>query len=551
MAHDARRTARSNGVGAIGSAPEVAWKRSMGGALAETQVVTHDVDGDGDGEVIFVAAGKISARRADDTQVWASPDIGALRVTGVYDLDGQGGAEVVAIGSSPPGLTVLSASTGSKLWFVPTNSTAIDAFVLPSGSGNRLFLARQLGPLTAYGFSGGIVDPATNQLWQQAASPWSVDMAAGDLDGDGTLDLLRGDDRGFTAMDAATGAVKCSAPALISGVIAPVYFPALSTADVNGDGRAEAILYDYSYYYSEDAGVFVVSCTGSGPVLTPQLLWQQQWVTDTIAGPGNNVNDRQIRYLADGVADLDGQAPLEMVYSLWDAQASTWTTVVRNAATGAIVANRAGEVIEAVADLDADAKAEVLLRDSTGIGTLPKPFFSTLRLYDMDAGTFADKGWMLPNCRTATVAGRRTALVTSGAGTIAARQDTNVNDPPYEVYVFAKESGMASTTDPRPGKLLTVHGPDGVVLHEYDFPDSISGEVLMLTGSVASAGAQAESLVMLTDGGLRLLDRDLVEASELRPGNHARLPVVASLDGVKNLILGVTSADFLIALDGT
>src|SRR5262245_41586904 len=110
MAHDARRTARSNGVGTIGSAPEIAWKLPMGGALAETQVVTHDIDGDGDREVILVSAGKVSARRADDTQVWASPDIGALRITGVYDLDGQGGAEVVAIGSSPPGLTVLSAS---------------------------------------------------------------------------------------------------------------------------------------------------------------------------------------------------------------------------------------------------------------------------------------------------------------------------------------------------------------------------------------------------------------------------------------------------------
>ncbi len=552
LGHDAGRTARSDGAGAIANTPALAWKLPVGGALAESQLGAADVDGDGDREAVLVAAGRVVARRADDTEVWQSPNIGALRVIGVYDLDGVAPAEVVAIGQSPVGLYILSAATGAQLWYEPTNTTAIDALAVPSGSGYRLELARQLGALSSYQFAGGVLDPAQNLAWTDASAPWSVDMVGADVDADGQLDLVRGRDRGFVVHDAATGAVKCQASNLIGNTIAPTYFPALAAADVNGDGRAEVILYDYSYYYSEDAGVFVVSCAGAGPVLAPQLLWSQQWITDVTPGPGNDVNQRQIRWLADGVADLDGQGPAELVYSLWDASAGAWTTFVRNAATGAVIASKAGEIVESVADLDADGAAEVLMRESTDVGAgIPKPFFSTMRLYDLQGAALVDKGWAIPEARAATVSGRRAAVVTGGAGAIGARQNTNgAADAPDEAYVFLKDN-LSNITDPRPGKLVTVHGPDGVILHEYEFPDGISGSVHMLTSDVAGPGAQAESLVMLNDGGLRVLDKDLLEGSQIRPGNYAHLVSVASLDGVKNTLFAVDSADTLLAIDGT
>lgn len=96
MAHDAKRTARSAGVGAISAAPAVAWKRPVGGALAESQVATHDIDGDGAKDVVMVSAGSIVARRANDSQIWKSENIGARKVSFLCRLPGADGGQPAA-----------------------------------------------------------------------------------------------------------------------------------------------------------------------------------------------------------------------------------------------------------------------------------------------------------------------------------------------------------------------------------------------------------------------------------------------------------------------
>ena len=534
----------------MSSPPVEAWKLPVGGALAENQVTTADVDGDGHAEAILISAGRVVARHADDTPVWSSSAFGAGRVVGVYNLDGAGTAEVVVVGSSPPGLYVLDAKAGTVVWTAPTTTSAIDALVVPDGNGKqRIYLTRQLGALTAYGFDAGVTSAAQNQLWESATGPWSTDLAAADVDGDGLAEIVRGRDSGVTAYDAATGAARCDAPNLIANVNAPSYFPSFSGVDVDGDGRQEIVVYDYSYYYSEDAGVFVMRCDGVGPTLTPSLVWSQQWVTDVTPGPGNDVNAKQVRYLGDGVQDLDGQGSPEIAYSLWNGIASTWTTSVRNAATGGVIAERTGETLEGIADIDGDGKAEVITRDATGLGQLPTPFFSTLHVYDLEAGALVDKGYAIPGARVASVRRRREAPVTNGAGTMAARQNTDA-DAASELYVFQKAS-LASATDPRPGRLLTVRGSDGMTLHTYEFPAAVAGEVSMLTSAMLAASPEAETLLMLADGGLRVLDRDLKEASKLLPGNHSRFVTALSLDGTTNLLFAVSSSDTLLAIDGT
>lgn len=548
MAHDAKRSARSSGVGAMSAAPAVAWKRAVGGALSESQVATHDVDGDGAKDVVMVSSGSVVARRANDSSIWKSENIGARRVIAVANLDGQGPPEVVAIGASPLGLYVLNAQTGATLWYKATGTIAIDALLVPNGAGGqRLFLAEQLGSLIGYAFT----TPVGTQLWQGATAPWSIDMAAGDLDGDGKLELIRGHDRGFVAYDAATGQVRCDQSSLVTGVIAPMYFPAFSAIDVDADARAEVVLYDYSYYYSEDAGVFVVSCNGTGTTLTPALRWKDQYVTDVTSGPGNDVEVKQVRYLGDAVANLDSAGSQELVYSVWDAATKTWTTQVRNAATGAVLASKSGEVLEGVADIDGDAKPDVLLREATGVGSFPKPYFSKLRAYAFSGTALADKGWFLDGARAATVSARRYALVTGGAGQVLARQNVNgTGDAAAEAYVFQKALA-ASITDARPGSLLAVHGSDGLILYKYAFPDGITGAVHLLDQNISAASAPAQSLVMLTDGGLRVLDNQLLEKNQLRPGNHSKLVSVASLDGTNHRIFAVESSDALVAIDGT
>jgi MYXO-CTERM domain-containing protein len=546
LAHDQSRTARASGTGAI-TAPKVAWSYDTGGSLDESQVALSDVNGDGVEELIFVSAGRVVARSATGATVWTSDSIGADRVIGVWDLDNVPPAEVVVTGTSPTGAFILAADTGLTQWLQPVETRAFDVLAVPAAQGYQLVLARQLGVATAFRYENGLL----NKDWDSAASPWSVDMASADVDADGKLDLVRGRDRGFEVLDMTSGAVKCDASAIVQGTNAPMYFPAFQVADVNADGRDDVVMYDSSYYYSEDAGIFVVSCNKVGQTLTAQERWSQQWLTDTTPGPGNNVNEKQLRFLGDAVANYNTAAGLELVYSLWDGETASWGTYYVNATTGAVLAVKAGEVIEAIGDLDDDQMPEALLREATGLGDIPKPYFSTMRLYNLNTGAFHDKGWTLAQGRAATIAARRTRNVTRGCGQVGVHQNTDgASFPSEEVYVFSGATGQGQD-DPRPGKLLTVKGADGTVLNEYDFPSHISGTVLSLGNSLAGAGTEAESLLMLTDGGLRALDKKLAEFGKNLPGNFARMPSVVSMDGSKNVIVAQTSPGHMEALDGT
>ncbi len=553
LSHDAQRTARSTGTGVITAAPTVAWQRIMGGALGSRQLLTADVDGDGKTEALLVSAGRVVARKDNNGQLWASPHIGAFAVIAVANLDGKGGDELVALGSSPRGLYLFDAKTGAQLWYAATTSSAVQALAVASGGAYRVLLAEQLGTLRAYDFAAGLIDSQTNLLWTNAASPWSTDLVVADVDGDNAPDIVRGRDKGFVVHDFASGAVRCDASQITAALVAPSYFPALSAADVDGDGRDEIVAYDFSYYYSEDASLYVVSCNGSGATLSTQIRMQQQWVGDVTPGPGNDVHRYQIRYLANAVAELDGSLPREIVYSLWDQQGGSWTTYVRNAATGALLDSRSGEALEAVGDVDDDGVAELMLREASDIAQsrLPKPYFSTLRAYDFDSKTFVDKGWTRSGARVAWVGAHHSLAVTAGAGAVAARQNVDgAAHPAIETYVYL-EPAMSSLGDPAPGSIVSLRGTDGVVLGAFPFPQDVSGELLRLTSAMKAPGAESESLVMLYDGGLRLLSDQMTEVGKLLPGNYARLPTVTSLDGMTNTIFVVSSSSALLAIDGT
>ncbi len=549
LSHDSLRSARSTGTGAI-LQPQVAWKYESGGSLNDDQIAFADVNSDTVTDMVYVSGGRIVARTATGQQLWSSKIFGAQRVVGLYDLDNAPPAEVIATGDSPAGVYVLSSVDGAVLWHAPTSNTSFDVFAAPVTTGGfRLLLAEQLGPLTAYSFASGLQNPSANLAWSSASAPWSVDMLTADVDGDKKPDLVRGADRGFVVYDLLTGAVKCDASSVITGTNAPSYFPVLNAADVNGDGRDELVVYDYSYHYSEDSGVFVVACNGSGATLTPQTLWAQQYVNDTDGLPGTNVDTMEVRYLAEAVANYDNKAGLEMVYSVWDATAATWTTYLVNAQTGSQLAAKSGEVLEAATDLDDDGMTEVVLREATGLGDLPKPYFSTLRLYNLNVGNFTNKGWTLPAGRVATLPARRARQVTAGCGLISAHQNIDA-DSSQEFFVFAGSPTQAPD-DPRPGKLLAVRAADGHILQQYAFPQHVSGAMLGLGASIQQFGSKAESIVMLSDGGLRLLDSALAEFGNLPTGNWARLPAVVSLDGTHNVVVASHSTGHLVALDGT
>jgi hypothetical protein len=97
--HDGQRTGRSTGATRL-VAPAIRWRHYLGGAVRASQMVTTDVDRDGVTDVVYVAAGKVICKHADDTLVWESPLVDVRALAGVADLDGDGRPEVVAVGTT-------------------------------------------------------------------------------------------------------------------------------------------------------------------------------------------------------------------------------------------------------------------------------------------------------------------------------------------------------------------------------------------------------------------------------------------------------------------
>src|SRR5258706_15854925 len=63
--HDAKRTGATDAGGEIRK-PVPYFKHYLGGIIDDVGLITADVDGDGEGDVIYVSGGPITAKHADD-----------------------------------------------------------------------------------------------------------------------------------------------------------------------------------------------------------------------------------------------------------------------------------------------------------------------------------------------------------------------------------------------------------------------------------------------------------------------------------------------------
>ena len=114
--HDAKRTGVAAGKSNI-TKPVVAWSAYLGGSLAATSMIAHDVDGDGVGDVVYLNGGVVSAKHADDTLIWATRVLSAGSLGGIEDLDGDGKLEVIV--NTQHGAWVLDLATGAVRWQQP------------------------------------------------------------------------------------------------------------------------------------------------------------------------------------------------------------------------------------------------------------------------------------------------------------------------------------------------------------------------------------------------------------------------------------------------
>jgi hypothetical protein len=376
IGQNAQRTARAPGTARL-SRPAIAWPHYLGGSVSAAQLIVENVEGDARNELVFIASGKLVAKRPDDTLLWETAPLGLFRIDGVADFDGDGEREVVATGS--PGLVVLvSGRTGRVLWRTrPTDFSPrigeVRVARLDGDSLPDLYVADMASSQSAprpesmfgWSFGGGFgagVDDGTARLF---TLPTGRDYAASfndvvaDLDNDGVSEIVAFGTRYAYLYNGRTGQKIRSTGAdpnggFDLGFALPFGLATTQVIDVDGDGRLDIVGLSNNTYPLPDNSrhAFVLSYDPARPAA--QRLYVR-WSRAAM----NLVSDAH-EFIEHSAADLDGDGSIELVTTF--REGGSRVTSVLSGATGAVRATIAGTQLLGVVSLGATERPVVLVR---------------------------------------------------------------------------------------------------------------------------------------------------------------------------------------------
>lgn len=358
--HDPQRTGLSAGRVNLPSAT-VRWRHYLGGALGAQQYALTDIDRDGVTDVVFVSAGRVIAKHADDTLVWESPLVDARTLSALTDLDGDGRREVV-VTADRGNVLVLDGDDGRVRWEVPAALRGLGSQLRVGdvdGDGrDELYVGQCVrNPVAALAlsFRAGLANP--QELWRIAPLPdacGTVGDVIGDLDGDGAPEVVMalGHDH-MRVFDGRTASLAIDLRAPASGLFGTFSTPLLR--DVDGDPGLELVVVTNGY--SAGASPFgarrvaVFDHVVEAGQRSLRLLWEAN---------GPDLATGSVGFEDLSVSDLDGDGALEVTFSFYDGVARRWRLETRDARTGALRAQRADAELVGVRDVDGDGRPEAI-----------------------------------------------------------------------------------------------------------------------------------------------------------------------------------------------
>jgi hypothetical protein len=493
----------------------------MGGVLGTGQAAIGDVDGDGVADIVTVTAGRVTAERSDGTSIWRGPLSGARSILGIWKL-GAGPASNVVVDTSG-GVDILDGKDGHKLTTLATSQPARAAFVPEGSSGGVLVLSMYGSQMLGYDFRSGT--NVTASLWS-IANEVSTQAVPGDVDGDGTLDLVRSLNSGFDVLDPLTGTVKYQAPAI--GPVAYLY--AWQLADVDGKPGLEIVALDTSYYYSPTTGIYALGVR-NGALTT---LWSSTAQPSVALGA-------DFYTVAGAVADLDGDGSKEIVFSQWDATSQTWTTQIADAATGAPIAALPAQLLQAVTDVDGKGKSSVVVRSNPLADKTPAR--SDLHIYDLASRTTAPvaRTWDLPHAHV---------MMRSSVFPLEGGLDVPVVAGFDSVAGLDLLVGQDATQQGADTTLAVLRG-DGSLASKWTVAQSVTPSVMGWASGITSSTSQGDVVVFGNDGVGHVLTRTLTEKAHFDAGSYTNWLAVYGLDTTRTMLAMATSTRDLLWLDGT
>lgn len=368
------RDGRRAGTAAL-AVPQVSWRHRVGGKLSATSLwATSGFPG----SAYLSFAGRVEAKRWDDAPLWRTALDGFDEIITETDLDGDGVLDaLIARGDIAGPMIAAIDLEGTTDWRVSSSDTATRGFgarVVDIDGDGRLelyitpFLAGQSSEMRLYRFPNGA---ASAQLVY--ATPIERDYVAGyndiigEFDGTPGLEILAEGARRLYLYDATSGVLESTSPDVGN---LPYGRAVLRAVDVDHDDVLEAMAYSNEAWAPAQNRRHVTLFGWSEVEGAMTARWTRE-TTDI-------VNDR-IAYADNSVSDLDGDGSLEVVFGVYEAASSTWTTEIRDAATGALLGSIGGHRFTAV-DSDPQGAGALLFTHEPG---------TDLRVYRFSRGSGA------------------------------------------------------------------------------------------------------------------------------------------------------------------
>jgi outer membrane protein assembly factor BamB len=357
--HDARRTAMANGTGDM-LKPATYWKKALGGALFQGEMLAGDVNGDGKIEIVHIRAGHLVAKQADDTLVWETPSYGLTQVVAIDDLDGDGKPDVVAYSSDHA--YVFAGATGALEWAEPDGEMGTLGTVRVAdvdGDGKAELIIEECGCCSVnsmhtgfvYSFAAGFTSPKLVWTLPSTACGAFQSLTVLDASGDGALKVMNGTHQTLMLLDGKTGAKLAETPQITTWLSFSQCRPVIV-----GPTKQQDALCILSAPYAPNVGqhkVFLLRYTASPPALG--IVWS----ADVAPDDGGDVA------FVDPFGDLDGDGVPEVVFSAKSGGA--WSTTVLDAATGAQLATIPGETVAGTAAIAADLPGTRVVVTTAGL----------------------------------------------------------------------------------------------------------------------------------------------------------------------------------------
>ncbi|RJO63093.1 MAG: VCBS repeat-containing protein [Myxococcales bacterium] len=549
--HDEWRTGLSTGVGDIHT-PVVAWSYYLGGALPENGVWFGDLDGDGAAEAAMLQAGKVALLSLEGAVKWRSEAIGAGRLVGAHDFDGDGRLELLVTRETTPlGLLLLDGRSGQILWrfedygmdagaFPPRLVTVADL----NGDGLSDIVAKPangLYALFAFTFPSGFADdPLDNVLWTFTHQLYgnTIPYLVGDFDGDGSADVAFAEHTRLVVLRGADGAPLRTA----DGVWSSFSLGPMAAANIDDDPQEEFIAIGATYY---NYAIVVYDA------LQGRVEWRYEWFPTSgkgLAAPADSIRDVTCDGRPDIVvslyddADDERNSPASSPADYDGVNApDAWTLIVFDAATGEVLARLPNAYLRGLVDLDDDRCAEILAQTATP-GTISVSPLGSLTAYSLIGGTLTAR-WALINATPARFPLPREPGRNESNGALAAAA-LDLGGKAASVALIWRDLDGDGRAD-----ALSAIDPTAAERDRWTIPET-AGARLVATFEKTDDPDAPRAAVFLSTGEIVLLSAGLAPVGGMRTGGFSTSPLVADIDadGGPDVLTAASNGE-LVVLD--